>query len=188
MLSLDGLPLGTLCIIDSHPHPFPQDKLADLHDFAAVVEEYLQSIERHVYTENLKSDLQRTEALFEQTFSQAAVGMALVSLQGYWLRVNPRICEMLQYSERELMDRTFQDITYPLDLNTDLEYLQQLLKNEISTYSMEKRYFRADGSIVWVQLTVALNRCRTASRTILSRLSSTSASARRRRPTCSPAA
>lgn len=46
--------------------------------------------------------------------------MALVSLQGYWLRVNPRICEMLQYSERELMDRTFQDITYPLDLNTDL--------------------------------------------------------------------
>lgn len=158
MLSLDGLPLGTLCIIDSHPHPFPQDKLADLHDFAAVVEEYLQSIERHVYTENLKSDLQRTEALFEQTFSQAAVGMALVSLQGYWLRVNPRICEMLQYSERELMDRTFQDITYPLDLNTDLEYLQQLLKNEISTYSMEKRYFRADGSIVWVQLTVALNR------------------------------
>ena len=122
------------------------------------MEEYLQSIERHVYTENLKSDLQRTEALFEQTFSQAAVGMALVSLQGYWLRVNPRICEMLQYSERELMDRTFQDITYPLDLNTDLEYLQQLLKNEISTYSMEKRYFRADGSIVWVQLTVALNR------------------------------
>lgn len=56
--------------------------------------------------------------------------MALVSLQGYWLRVNPRICEMLQYSERELMDRTFQDITYPLDLNTDLEYLQQLLKTK----------------------------------------------------------
>ncbi|MEG7471858.1 PAS domain S-box protein, partial [Serratia marcescens] len=157
-LSLAGLPPGTLCIIDSHPHPFPQDKLADLHDFAAVVEEYRQSIERHVYTENLNSDLQRPEELFEQTFSQAAVGMALVSLQGYWLRVNPRICEMLQYSERELMDRTFQDITYPLDLNTDLEYLQQLMKNEISTYSMEKRYFRADGSIVWVQLTVALNR------------------------------
>ncbi|MGP2705846.1 PAS domain S-box protein, partial [Serratia marcescens] len=158
LLSLDGLPLGTLCIIDSHPQPFSPEQLADLHDFAAVVEEYLQSIERHVYTENLKSDLQRTEALFEQTFAQAAVGMALVSLQGYWLRVNPRICEMLHYSERELMDRTFQDITYPLDLNTDLEKLQQLLKNEISTYSMEKRYFRADGSIVWVQLTVALNR------------------------------
>lgn len=158
LLSLDGLPLGTLCIIDNHPQMFPQDKLADLHDFAAVVEEYLQSIERHIYTENLKCDLQRSEALFEQTFSQAAVGMALVSLQGYWLRVNPRICEMLQYSERELMDRTFQDITHPSDLNTDLEYLQKLLKNEINTYSIEKRYFRADGSTVWGQLTVALNR------------------------------
>ncbi|MCP1103981.1 diguanylate cyclase [Serratia nevei] len=158
LLSLDGLPLGTLCIIDSKPQPFPQEKLADLHDFAAVVEEYLQNIERNVYTENLKSDLQRTESLFEQTFSQAAVGMALVSLQGYWLRVNPRICEMLQYSERELLDRTFQDITHPSDLNNDLVYLEQLLRDEINTYSMEKRYFRADGSIVWAQLTVALNR------------------------------
>lgn len=158
LLSLDGLPLGTLCIIDSRPQSFSQDLVRDLRDFATVIEEYLHGVERDIYTENLKSNLQRTEALFEQTFSQAAVGMALVSLEGYWLRINPRICEMLLYSERELLDRTFQDITHPDDLNIDLALLKQLLASEIETYSMEKRYYRADGSIIWVQLTVALNR------------------------------
>ncbi|CAI2494055.1 diguanylate cyclase domain-containing protein [Serratia plymuthica] len=158
LLSLDGLPLGTLCIIDSRPQSFSHDRAHDLRDFAAVIEEHLHGVERDIYTESLKSNLQRTEALFEQTFSQAAVGMALVSLEGYWLRVNPRICEMLQYSERELLERTFQDITHPDDLHIDLGLLKQLLANEIATYSMEKRYYRADGSIIWVQLTVALNR------------------------------
>ncbi len=158
LLSLDGLPLGTLCIIDGHPQAFPPEMVGDLRDFAAVIEEYLHSIERDIYTESLKSNLQRTEALFEQTFSQAAVGMALVSLEGYWLRVNPRICEMLHYSESELLDRTFQDITYGDDLHTDLGLLKQLLANEIDTYSMEKRYIRADGSMIWAQITVALNR------------------------------
>ncbi|MBP1129779.1 MULTISPECIES: diguanylate cyclase domain-containing protein [Serratia] len=156
--SLDGLPLGTLCIIDGHPQTFSSEMMRDLRDFAAVIEEYLHSIERDIYTESLRSNLQRTEALFEQTFSQAAVGMALISLEGYWLRVNPRICEMLQYSERELLERTFQDITHRDDLNTDLGLLKQLLANEIDTYSMEKRYIRADSSTIWVQLTVALNR------------------------------
>ncbi|CAI0781812.1 Probable diguanylate cyclase YdaM [Serratia proteamaculans] len=158
LLSLDGLPLGTLCIIDSHPQSFSPEMVHDLRDFAAVIEEYLHSVERDIYTEDLKSNLQRSEALFEQTFSQAAVGMALVSLEGYWLRVNPRICEMLGYSERELLERTFQDITYREDLLTDLGLLKQLLAHEIDIYSMEKRYIRADGSRIWVQLTVSLNR------------------------------
>lgn len=158
LLSLNGLPLGTLCIIDRQPRTFSLQQATELHDFAAIVEEYLHGVERSIYTESLKSDLERTEALFEQTFSQAAVGMALVSLEGYWLRVNPRICDILGYSEQELLARTFQDITHPEDLGNDLESLRQLLANEITTYSMEKRYFCSDGSIVWVQLTVSLNR------------------------------
>ncbi|MFZ1873994.1 MAG: diguanylate cyclase [Chania sp.] len=158
LLSLNGLPLGTLCIIDRQPRTFSPQQAADLHDFAAIVEEHLHGIERDVYTASLKSDLERTEALFEQTFSQAAVGMALVSLDGYWLRVNPRLCEILGYSERELLARTFQDITHPEDLGNDLALLRQLLADEITTYSMEKRYFRCDGAILWVQLTVSLNR------------------------------
>ncbi|AHG18839.1 diguanylate cyclase [Chania multitudinisentens RB-25] len=158
LLSLAGVPLGTLCILDQQSRTFSAEQVADLRDFAAIVEEYLHGIERSIYTESLKSDLERTEALFEQTFSQAAVGMALVSLKGQWLRVNPRLCEMLGYSEQELLERTFQEITHPDDLDKDLGVLRRLLANEISTCSMEKRYFRSDGAIVWVQLTVSLNR------------------------------
>lgn len=158
LLSLDGLPLGTLCIIDSQPRAFTEEQAVELRDFAALVEEYLHGIERDMYTKNLQSDLQRSETLFEQTFAQAAVGMALVSLDGYPLRVNSRLCELLGYSEHELLARTFKEVTHPDDLASELELLRQLLANEISTYSIEKRYFRFDGLIVWVELTVALNR------------------------------
>ncbi|TQI81702.1 PAS domain S-box-containing protein/diguanylate cyclase (GGDEF)-like protein [Serratia fonticola] len=158
LLSLEGLPLGTLCLIDRQPRTFTQQQVAELQDFAEIIEEYLHSLERSIYTESLKSDLQRSEAMFEQTFFQAAVGMALVSLEGYWLRVNPRICELLGYSEQKLLTLNFQDITHPDDLDSDLELLQQLLANEIATYSMEKRYFRGNGSTLWVELTVALHR------------------------------
>lgn len=158
LLSLNGLPLGTLCIIDRQPRTFSPQQVADLQDFAAIVEEHFHSIERNIYTESLKTDLQRTEALFEQTFSQTAVGMALISLEGYWLRVNPRLCDMLGYSERELLERSFQVLTHPDDLNNDLALLRRLLSGEMSTCSMEKRFFRADGATIWAQLTVSLNR------------------------------
>ncbi|KFK93822.1 MULTISPECIES: diguanylate cyclase domain-containing protein [unclassified Serratia (in: enterobacteria)] len=158
LLSLNGLPLGTLCIIDRQPRTFSPQQVADLHDFAAIVEEHFHSIERNIYTESLETDLQRSDALFEQTFSQTAVGMALVSLEGYWLRVNPRLCDMLGYSERELLERSFQVLTHPDDLNNDLALLRRLLSGEMSTCSMEKRFFRADGATIWAQLTVSLNR------------------------------
>ncbi len=113
--------------------------------------------------------------------------MALVSLQGYWLRQSARIAKCC--NTRARADGSHVS-GHHLSTRSQYrsEYLQQLLKNEISTYSMEKRYFRADGSIVWVQLTVALNRlAERQAGPFLSRLSSTSASARRRKPTCSPA-
>jgi len=158
LLSLAGLPLGTLCLIDPHTRAFSPEDTTDLRYFATIIEEYLHNIERKVHTESIESDLWRTENLFKQTFSQAAVGMALVSLDGHWLRVNRRICEMLRYSESELLALTFQDITHPEELDADLDLLSKLLAGTIPTYSMEKRYFRSDKTIMWAQLTVSLNR------------------------------
>ncbi|MEA9390102.1 diguanylate cyclase [Acerihabitans sp. TG2] len=157
LLSLAGLPVGTLCIVDPRPRTLSSDEATDLRYFAAIIEEYLHNIEREAHTESIESDLWRTENLFKQTFSQAAVGMALVSLDGHWLRVNRRLCEMLRYSESEFLALTFQDITHPDDLDTDLDLLNKLLAGTIPTYSMEKRYFRSDKKIVWTQLTVSLN-------------------------------
>jgi PAS domain S-box-containing protein len=98
------------------------------------------------------------DALFQSAFEFAAIGMALVSPEGKWLRVNRSVCHITGYSEAELLQRTFQDITYPEDLESDLENVRKMLAKEIDTYQMEKRYFHKNGSIVWVLLSVSLVR------------------------------
>jgi PAS domain S-box-containing protein len=103
--------------------------------------------------------LLESEVRFRGTFENAAVGISHVAITGNWLRVNQRLCEILGYSEEELLsDMTFQDTTYPDDLAADLESLDRLIQGEIQEYQMEKRYFHKDGHIVWGQLTVALQR------------------------------
>lgn len=107
----------------------------------------------------------RTEAILEDTlerfratFEQAAVGIAHVGLDGAWLRVNMRLAEIVGYSREELLRCTFQDITHPQDIEQDVTLMQGLLAGEIKTYSIEKRYLRKDGDIVWINLTVSLVR------------------------------
>jgi PAS domain S-box-containing protein len=102
--------------------------------------------------------LREGEQRFRATFEQAAVGIAHIAPSGAWLRVNQRLCEIVGYTREELLQRTFQDITYPDDLDADLVYMAQMLANEIPTYTMEKRYIRKDGSLVWINLTRSLVR------------------------------
>jgi PAS domain S-box-containing protein len=103
-------------------------------------------------------DVQMSEERFRSTFEQAAVGMAHLSTSGRWLRVNQRFCDMVGYSREELIEKTFQDITHPDDLETDQANTRRLLAGEISTYNREKRYLHKDGSVVWINLTVSLVR------------------------------
>lgn len=100
------------------------------------------------------------DALFQSAFEFAAIGMALVSPEGKWLRVNRSVCKITGYSEAELLQRTFQDITHPDDLELDLENVRKMLAGEIETYQMEKRYHRKNGDVVWVLLSVSLVRTR----------------------------
>lgn len=91
----------------------------------------------------------------EQTFQAAPIGIAHVGADGTWLRVNQQVCEMLGYGADELMSLTFQDLTHPADLHTDVGLVNQVLDGEIDRYKLEKRYFHKDGHIVWANLTVA---------------------------------
>ncbi|MBD1893594.1 PAS domain S-box protein [Coleofasciculus sp. FACHB-129] len=97
--------------------------------------------------------LRNSEQRFRATFNQAAVGIAEVERNGQWRLVNQKLCDITGYTREELLERTFQDITHPDDLNTDLENVGRMLAGEISTYSMEKRYIRKDTSPVWINLT-----------------------------------
>lgn len=95
---------------------------------------------------------------FSRVFDSAAIGMALVALDGHWLKVNQTVCEITGYAEEELHGKTFQDITHPEDLERDLAYVRQMLAGEIRWYQMEKRYFHKHGHAVWILLSVSLVR------------------------------
>jgi PAS domain S-box-containing protein len=112
----------------------------------------------HDITEHkhIEEELRRREKLFKATFEQAAVGMAQVGLDGRWLRINRKLCEMVGYSREELLRKTFLDITHPEDLDKDLVQMRRLLAGEIQTYSLEKRYLRKDGSAAWTDFTLSL--------------------------------
>ncbi len=102
--------------------------------------------------------LRESEERFRATFEQAAVGIAHVSTDGRFLRVNRKLCDILGYTDAELQDLDFKSITHPEDLDADVGNLGRLLRGEIETYSFEKRYLCRDGSAVWVNLTVSLAR------------------------------
>ena len=101
-----------------------------------------------------RRELVDSEARFRATFENAAVGVALVGPDGTILRANNSFARMLGYSVEELRTRTFQDFTHPDDLATNLSVLDKTLVGEADSYSMEKRYVRRDGGVVWASLTV----------------------------------
>ena len=88
-------------------------------------------------------------------FNQAAVGFAILDLDGKWLQVNDKLCAIVGYSEAELLRIDFQTITHPDDLSKDLALAGQVIRGEISSYSLEKRYIRKDRSTVWINLSVS---------------------------------
>ena len=100
--------------------------------------------------------LREAEERFRGAFENAAIGMALVGRDGRWLKVNRAVCEIVGYSESELLARSFQDITHPDDLDADVDGLQRMLSREIRSYRSDKRYIHRDGHVVWITLSVSL--------------------------------
>jgi PAS domain S-box-containing protein len=102
--------------------------------------------------------LERGDSLFSIAFNHAAVGMALVSPEGRWLKVNSALCGLLGYSEEELLSRGFQGMTHADDLEYNLAKMQELLDGQIASYDIEKRYLDPQGNSVPVALSVSLVR------------------------------
>ena len=102
--------------------------------------------------------LRDSEERFRQTFELAALGLAHVDLKGHFMRVNRSLCEILGYAERELIGRSVKELSHPDDRDlTDAER-RRLRAEKVDAARFEKRYLRKDGSIVWVELVIALAR------------------------------
>ena len=102
--------------------------------------------------------LEESEVRFRQTFEIAASGIAHVDLAGRFQRVNRKLCEMLGYREAELIGHSVKDISHPEDRDTTDEKRALMHAGHVGSVQFEKRYLRKDGSVLWVNLTVALAR------------------------------
>ena len=106
--------------------------------------------------ERISKALKESEEHFRTAFDYAAIGMALVSPSGSWLRVNRSLCEIVGYSESELLNSDFQAITHDDDLGNDLAHIYRMLAGELMTCQLEKRYVHKDGHEVWALTSISL--------------------------------
>ena len=99
--------------------------------------------------------LRESEERFRRVFEEGPIGLALVDKNYHFLKVNGALCRMVGYSEVELLQMSFPDITHPDDLRANLELADKIFKREIPFYQLQKRYVRKNGEIIWVKLTAA---------------------------------
>jgi len=107
---------------------------------------------------NAENALRLSEAQLRATFDSAAIGMALVNMDGRPVKCNPMLAQMLGYTQSELCSMTFAEFTHPDDLAADLQLFRALLAGDCNHYELEKRYLHKDGQIIWGRLTVSLVR------------------------------
>ena len=102
--------------------------------------------------------LRDSEERFRAIFEQAAVGIAKTALGGQFMRVNPGFCQIVRYAESELLQKNWQAITHPDDIEADREYVRSLLSGNIQTFSLEKRLVCKDEAVRWANVTVSAMR------------------------------
>lgn len=131
------------------------DEVVGIHTVAVDVTTQVQSRRQ---AEEMAEKLEDNERRLRATFENAAVGIAHVAPSGQWLRVNERLRAMLGRPREELAGMTYQAVTHPEDLERDVALAEALLRGELESYQLEKRYIREDGEVVWANLTVSLVR------------------------------
>lgn len=141
-----GAIIGNLAIMDRKPLKLKTQDQSLLQIFAARAGAELERKQ----SEEL---ILKGERKFRAIYEQAPTGIAILdSHSGQFTQINQKYCNIVGYSEEEMLDLTFQELTYPEDLQADLSHMQQLLAGQINSFQMEKRYIRKNGEVIWVNL------------------------------------
>jgi diguanylate cyclase (GGDEF)-like protein/PAS domain S-box-containing protein len=158
-LARQGTAFGVLSLYTAEVDAFDNDEVSLLEELAADLAYGIVSIRAQVEHARVEASLKASEELMRNTFDHAAVGIAHSSIDGRYLLVNHKLCEMLGYTRGELLAMSVRDIRYPDNRDDDDEdYKPRLLAGEITTHSAEKRYVRKDGAAIWANRTVSLVR------------------------------
>ena len=106
----------------------------------------------------VERDLRKSEEKFRQAFQNSPIGMALCNMDGSFVQINSAYLEMTGYSQSELQQLTFRDLTHPEDLAKQMPYYEQCVRGEIDSYQLDKRYVKKDGEIIWVNMIAAISK------------------------------
>ena len=146
-----GQPIGLIAVIGRQP-------LADLRLAESILPLVGQRAAAELELRQKEDERRLSEARLEQAFGCSPIGMALVALDGHFLRVNPVFCAIVGWGEADLLATGFQAITHPEDLGADVHFVEDMIAGRLQTYRMDKRYLRKDGSEVWTDLSVSMVR------------------------------
>jgi len=106
----------------------------------------------------IEEELRESHEDFQRYFNMGTVGMAVTTLDKGWVEVNDRLCQMLGYSKDELTKLTWADVTHPDDMDTNLNFFNQMLAGEIDSFQLDKRYIRKDKSVVYTTIFTSCHR------------------------------
>jgi PAS domain S-box-containing protein len=156
LVTREGQVIGSFCVIDKTPRLWSERDIALLKDLAASVvteiELRTQIAERH----SAEVGRRESEEHFHNTFEDSGIGMALISTDARWLRVNRALCDLLDCTRDDLIGMSVESLTHPDDTPAHREAIRLLLAGECRTYTMETRYARPSGEIVWALVNVSL--------------------------------
>lgn len=157
---VEGEIFGTLNFTapEKRPRPFDETDTELIELMAGRIGQVIEQDQADRRRQDALRRLRKNTELFESAFQYAPIGMALVSPEGRWLRVNRAVTAIFGYSEEELLAIDFQQITHPDDLDADLALLREMLAGQRDSYRMEKRYFHKGGREIWALLSVSMVR------------------------------
>ena len=127
-----------------------------IKDIHGNIEYYEGTIEDITKQKETEQALSQSEVKYRSIFQSGGSGIVITNPQNYFVEVNPRFCEILGYSQEELLKLTFIDLTHPEDIEKSKSMMSKLNSGELKRINIEKRYLRKDGSIIWGAISVGL--------------------------------
>jgi two-component system, cell cycle sensor histidine kinase and response regulator CckA len=156
LVTRDGQTVGCLSVVDKMPRLWSERDIALLKDLAASAVSEMELRREIGLRRQAELGRRENEGQFYNAFDQAGIGMAVISPDGRWLRVNHALADMLGYSPEDLIGSSAEARIHPEDIPADREAMRLLLTGESRTYTMEKRYLTHAGEILWALVNVSL--------------------------------
>ncbi|HEV8454647.1 MAG TPA: PAS domain S-box protein [Gemmatimonadales bacterium] len=156
LVTRDGQTVGSFSVVDKMPRLWSERDIALLKDLAASVVTEIELRREMAWRRQAEQGRRDSDEQFYSTFEQSGIGMAVMSPDGRWLRVNQALCDLLGSAPDDLVGFSAEARTHPDDVPADREAIRLLLTGECRTYTVEKRYLTRSGEVLWALVNVSL--------------------------------